>query len=149
MRDFATLQNATQLIRHGQALFGTIYYSTNDRGLPLLMVRHFDHDASPATARTFADINKASGDWIGRHGLSDLIRIEPVSEIGTDFIVRPFHVYTTSLRSYVEDSHPPSPPEELQPMRDRLRAQVGKSLEAKDVIVERVLARSLLEPSGK
>ena len=34
-------------------------------------------------------------------------------------------------------------------MREALREQIGKSRDPKDVIIERVLRRSLLEPSEK
>src|SRR5207249_572651 len=66
-----------------------------------------------------------------------------------DFVARPYHIYHGSMRAYVEWEDPPEPPEELEKMRGFFRGAIGEPAKPRDVIVETVLARTLLEPTGK
>ena len=77
------------------------------------------------------------------------MKIEEPLEIGTDYVVLPFHVYTTSTRSYVQQENPPEVPEELDKMRNAFRRVIGRSKDAKEIVIEGILARSLLKPNGK
>jgi hypothetical protein len=149
MRDFATIERDLKLDRFISTALGTLYVADDGRGVPRLMVRRFDGDASPSLIGPFVDIFRRSQDWVDGHGLAGLIRIEQPTEVGVDFVARPYHIYTTSLWSFDEDSRPPEPPPELAVMRKKLRQAIGKSSDPRDTILERVLTRSLLEPSAK
>jgi hypothetical protein len=149
MRDFATIERDLKLDRFIASELGTLYVADDDRGVPKLMVRRFDGDASPSLIKPYVGIVRGCQDWVDGHGLAGQVRIEQPAEVGVDFVARPYHIYTTSLWSYDEDSHPPEPPPELAPMRRKLRQAMGGSSDPRDAILERVLARSLLEPSGK
>jgi hypothetical protein len=150
MREFADIQRESGLKKFLDSQLGTLYMIRDASGGPRVMVRHFDRDLPTTLVRPFADLIKAAHMWIeARPELAHLIRVERPIEVGLDFIARPFHIYYGSLRAYTDWEDPPEPPKELELMRNAFRAAVGKSTKPKDAIIEKVLARSLLEPTNK
>lgn len=75
---------------------------------------------------------------------------EPLDEIGVDFVARRFHATYTPIRRFDQpdefDDHAPFP--ELIAMRDALRRNLDTS-SGRDAILERILRRTLLEPTGR
>lgn len=129
---------------------GTLYFVPSAPGRPRIIVRHFDGELSPAFVQPYADLIRAAQQWVERHsGLDRLVRIEQPTEVGEDFVARPHHTYSTSIDAYEEWEDPPQPPAELTEMRDLLRAALLEPADPKEAIIHRVLARSLLEPTGK
>ena len=162
MRDFSEIQAALGLKKLIGSQLGTLYLPLPESGEPRAMVRHFDRDLPPSLAEAFADLGRASQAWINRHPeIAGLVRVEQPIEVGRDFVARLHHVYSTSTRSYLGDDpveddddeeyeyHPPEAPPELERMRSAFRAAIGASDDPRDAIVEAVLARSVIEPSGK
>src|SRR5687768_5523789 len=94
-------------------------------GIPRVMVRHFDGDLPAMLVGPFADLVQAAQEWIEHHPeLARLVRVEQSSEVGHDFIARPYHIYYGSLNAYTDWEDPPEPPEELELMRSILRATI-------------------------
>lgn len=150
MREFADIQHEPGLKRFSDSLLGTLYMILDDSQVPRVMVRHFDNELPPTLVEPFADFVHATQQWLERHlELARLVRVEQPSEVGRDFIARPFHVYYTSTSIYEDWDNPLESPEELEQMRSAFGAAIGKSADPQDVIIETVLARSLLEPTGK
>ncbi|MBD2767336.1 hypothetical protein IC235_05465 [Hymenobacter sp. BT664] len=150
MRKFADIQGEIGLQKFLDSPLGTLYFVPAAPGAPRVMVRHFDTDIPTTLVKPFADLVQAAQQWIGYHSeLVRLVKVEQPIEVGRDFVARPHHTYYTSIRAYVEWEDPPEPPDELEQMRSSLRAVLGKSVEPRDIIIETVLARSLLEPTGK
>ncbi len=117
---------------------------------PRVMFRYFDSDLPVILVKPFADFVKAAGQWMkSRPKLAHLVKIEQPIEVGYDFIARPHHTYYTSTDVYVDWEYPPEPPEQLEQMRTIFREEIGKSKSPKDVLIETVLTRSLLEPNSK
>ncbi|NEO15009.1 MULTISPECIES: hypothetical protein [unclassified Moorena] len=81
--------------------------------------------------------------------LADLVKVEQPIEVGTDFVARAHHSYHTSTSTYVDAEYPPKAPEQREQMCSILRGEMGQSNDPKDAIIEAILARSLLEPTGK
>jgi hypothetical protein len=110
------------------------------------MVRPFDRELPVTLVQPFAEVVQAAQRWIDkRPALARLVRVEQPVEVGRDFISRSYLLYYTSTDAYVDWEDPPQPPKELALMRNAFRKAAGKSADPKDVIVEAVLARSLLE----
>lgn len=150
MREFADIQQALGLKKFLGSPLGTLYFVPVAPNAPRLMVRHFDRDLPVALVGPFAELVRAVQQWIERHpALARLVRVEQPIEVGRDFIARKHHTYYTSTDAYVDWEDPPEPPEELKQMRSAFRAAVGQASEPQDTIIEAVLARSLLEPTGK
>lgn len=57
--------------------------------------------------------------------------------------------YYVATDSYADPDEPLEPPDELAEMRAQFRAASGRSRNPRDVIVERILVRNLLLPTGK
>ena len=153
MRDFTDIQRELGLRRFLQSPLGTLHAVPVTRENPhvrRLMVRHFDSELPPALVKPFAELIQGAQRWVERHPAVDgLVSIEQPVEIGRDFIVRKYHMYHASTDAYVDWEDPPEPPVELERMRNAFRVAMGKSPDPRDSIIETVLARSLLEPSGK
>jgi len=151
MRSFAEISHTAGLQKFLESSSGTLYFDAERPALTMI-VRHFDRDLPPAVVRPFAEMNAAAQRWLAAHPeVARYVRLEPPIEIGEDFVARPHHVYYQSLRSYDEpdEDDPVEPPDELAPMRQAVRAALGHPASEREQIVETVLARSLLGPTGK
>lgn len=149
MRKFTNIQNELRLEEFANGSLGTLYCVPAPNA-PSVMVRHFGSDLPVILVKPFADFVKAAGQWIeSRPKLAHLVKIEQPIEVGYDFIARPHHTYYTSTDAYVDWEYPPEPPEQLEQMRTIFREEIGKSEGPKNVLIETVLTRSLLEPNSK
>lgn len=150
MREFADIQTELGLQEFLDSPLGTLYFIPFTPGGPRVMVRHFDSSLPTTLVKPFVDLIQAVHHWVeDRPLLAHLVTVEQLIEVGKDFVARPHHFYHTSTRAYVDWEYPPEPPEELEQMRSILRAEIGQSDNPKDAIIEAILARSLLEPTGK
>jgi hypothetical protein len=150
MRSFAEVEGELGLKRFLASPMGTLYFGGHTGRAPRLMVRRFDAEAPPALAPAYAEIVEYAHGWLEeRPHLARLVRVVPPIEVGSDFVARDFHVYDARTSAYSDSDHPMEPPEELNQMRGIFREEAGRSDDRRDRIVERVLARSILEPSGK
>ena len=150
MREFADIRNEPGLTKFISHPLGTLYMVLDTSGVPRRMVRHFDQELPTTLVKPFADLVQAAHQWVeSRPELSRLIQIEQPVEIGRDFVARPYHLYYSSTDDYFDPDDPREPPDELEEMRNALRAALGKAANQSEGIIENVLARSLLEPSGK
>lgn len=151
MREFAEIRAELDLHKFLESPLGTQYSSQFKPPHPFVIVRHFDANLSPEEIVPYVELLRAAHDWVVRRPeLARFVQIELPIEVGRDFVARKRHVYYTSTRSYTEDEpSAPEPPPELAQMRAVFLGLAGKSANPRDGIVERVLARSLLEDSGK
>lgn len=150
MRKFTEIQHELGLKKFLASPLGTLYFVPFAPGFPRVMVRHFDNELTSTLVKPFAELVQASQNWLERRPeLARLVKVEQPIEVGHDFIARPYHMYYTSTDAYVDWEDPPEPPEELEKMRSALRAEIGQSDDPRDAIIEAVLARSLLKPTGK
>ncbi|WP_147469303.1 hypothetical protein [Corallococcus sp. AB045] len=69
--------------------------------------------------------------------------------MGSDFVARKHHLYGVNLASYTEWDEPPAPPPQLARMQKAFRRSLGKSTDPRNMLLEKVLARSLLEATAK
>jgi hypothetical protein len=153
MRKFAEVQAELGLKKFLDSPLGALYFVPSLPGKPGIIVRHFDRDVPPALTGAFADLVNAAQQWIEEHPLvARYARVQLPIEVGQDFVSRQHHIYYTSTRSYEDyedDEDPPEPPDELAEMRSSLQQALGHPASEKESIIEAVLARSLLEPTGK
>ena len=150
MREFSNIQIELGLKKFLESPLGTLYFVPFTPGGARVMVRHFDKSLPTTLVKPFADLIQAVHQWVeNREMLADLVKVERPIEVGKDFVARKHYSYYTSTSTYVDAEYPPEPPEELEQMRSILRAEIGQSDDPKDAIIEVILARSLLEPTGK
>jgi hypothetical protein len=153
MREFTDIQHDLQLKKFLESPLGTMYFVPYEPGRPRVIVRHFDRDLPPSLVPAFASLTRAAQEWIAGHpALDRLVRVAQPLEIGRDFITRDHFTYYTSTSSYQdddEDERPPEPPGELVEMRQAFKDASDSAVDAAEAIVQAVLTRSLLEPTGK
>lgn len=150
MRDFATLRRELKLKPFLENPLGTLYISPEVPGTPRLIVRHFDGGLPSTLAGPFVMLLRSAQQWLEHNPeLKRLVSIEQPVEVGSDFVARKHHIYGVSLSSYTEWDEPPTPPPQLARMQKTFREALGKSTDPKDVLLEKVLARSLLEATAK
>ena len=150
MRTFAEISGELPTKFFMNSPLGTLYLSQIGPAR-FVLVRHFDRELDPSMIEPFVELICAVHDWIARRPeLSNVIEIERPIEVGGDFVARKWHIYQYATDSYTENE--PNTPEEpagLDPMRAALRAAMGKAADAREALIEKILTRSLLEPSGK
>ena len=150
MRNFASLRNEPGLRKFSDSPLGTLYMLLDARGYPLAMLRHFDSLVPPSLVGAYAAMIELASQWIeARPELGSLVEVERLSEVGNDFVARRFHVYGPALNAYADVEDPPEIPDELAAMQTAFRAALSRSLEPHNRLIETVLVRSLLEPTGK
>lgn len=149
MRSFSEIERDLGLVRFAASPLGTLYFVPSSSDGPKLMVRRFDSAAGPEFVTPYAQVAEFAQLWLDeRAHLGRLVRVEQPVETGSDFLARKFYVYYVSTNSYLAPD-PPEVPEELEEMRSLFREEAGRSDDPRDELVERVLARSILEPNSK
>jgi hypothetical protein len=150
MRTFSELATAYNLREFLASPNGTLYF--NPRAYispePPLVVRRFNSNLPANLVQPYAHFTQASQRWIDDCNIGVLVRIDQPLEIGQDFIARKHHAYQTSTRSYADWEGPP-PPAELWELRERFCRNARNTFTQSDRLITIVLARNILEPSGK
>lgn len=114
-----------------------------------MVIRHFNGELKPKYTQVFAEIVDRLNQWVTSHNmLTEYVEVEPVREVGEDFIILPFRKNYSSLGA-IDQWDDDLIPEELEIMRNILRSEIGNPGNEKEKIIEEILVRSLLEPSGK
>lgn len=118
------------------------------------LVRHFDTADIAHLVRPYAEIVAGVADWIAeRPEVAELVEVLPLSEVGVDFVLRPFRPYYYALHHYddpVEYDLVEVIPEELGPMRERVSRHLPADrvrAEDRESIIGDIVASSLLGPS--
>ncbi len=141
MRTFAQLQSTETLRLLTVAERGTGYIQYDATDDPIRWVRHFDQPRSPRAQQVDA-LTRASLAWLERSPVSDQLVIEPLLEVGTDFVAGRFCPDVDPLCDYDhhEDDLPPLP--QLPGFRRRVRDALPTDDALRDA-----LERSLLGPA--
>jgi hypothetical protein len=152
MRNFADIERELHLMKFTDSGNGTLYCVPVAPGAPRLIVRRFDGDLPPSLIPAYAAMIAAAAAWIAADpALARLVRVEPIKEIGRDFIAR-HHFNATSLDALLEtdpEEDPPEPPPELPLMQARFRERTEAASGARETLLTSILTRSILERSLK
>jgi hypothetical protein len=149
MRTFDEIRRELKLQKFVGSSGGDLFSVPVAPGAPRLLVRHFNRNLPIASIPTYAALLEDAQAWIERDAeLARVVRVDQPTEVGQDFIARP-HRIGTSLSGYFDDEDPAEPPEELTAMQSRFRVRMAEARDPKDTLLATILARSILEPSGK
>ena len=153
MRDFDDIRSALGLQKFLESPAGTLYFNPAAHGADRILVRLFDATVPPDLTPVYADLVQAVADWVqAAPDVARYVRVERPSEVGRDFIARPYPIYYVSTDAY-DDPDGPLPPPELDEMRKAVRAAMtrnGADLDrGEHTVIERVVTASLLEPTGR
>jgi hypothetical protein len=148
MRTFNDIRGELNLEKFVGSFNGDLFCVPVAPGALRILVRHFNRDLPAELIPAYAALLRAAEAWIeGDPELASVVRVDQPTEVGEDFIAR-LHRMGTSLSAYSDDD-PADPPEELRVMQSRFRARLTESVGPEEALIARVLARSILEPTGK
>jgi len=148
MQKFSDIEKKYQLRIFSRSNRGYIYVIKPDLQ-DYMVIRHFNGELKPNFTQVFAEIVERINQWVMSHKLvREYVEVELVREVGEDFIILPYHKSYSTL-SAIEQWDEDLIPEELEIMRKALRSEIGNPENEKEKILEEILVRSLLEPSGK
>jgi len=150
MRTFHQVEAELDLKRWLRAHIGQFHLPRSKTGTRLLY-RHFDTEDIADLVQPYVEIVDAVARWVRDHpDVAELVDVQPLTEVGQDYVARPYHVYLYALHSYDDPEEYDVVdviPEELGPMRDRVRNHLVDDLTGRDAIVQQVVVDSLLGPS--
>lgn len=150
MRTFAELHESLDLTSWSRPSFGRFYLPRSDYG-PQTLVRHFDTDALVELVEPYVEFIGAVERWVAeRPDVAELVEVQALTEVGQDFVARPFHAYYYALQAYDDPEEYDLVdviPEQLAPMRERVAGHIAEGLTGRDQILQQVIADSLLGPS--
>ena len=150
MRTFDDIYSLLDLEEFLDSCKGTLYCGPSEPATPEILVRRSDGDFSSDLVPVFVDINKSMSGWIKNHpDLEKYVILEGITEIGVDFVSRPFYIYQTSLRYYDDATDRSQVPDELESMRQQLKKEIGTPNSERDKLVEKILEKSLLQSATK
>lgn len=151
MRKFNDIQQELTLKKFLDSASGTLYFVPYAPGRPRVIVRHFDSQLPASLIPPFVSLTRAAQNWLMEYPpLNSLVRVVQPQEVGLDFIAREHFTYYTSTESYeLDEESLPEQPDELAVMRASFRNACVAADDSPITIVETVLARSLIEPTGK
>ena len=150
MRRFSDIEKELGLKKFLYSELGTLFYIPSSPGSSRVMVRFFDAQLKPEFIDSFVELLSACQNWVEeKTDLEKLVRVEQPIEVGLDFISRPHHTYSTSTDSYEDEFEPVDPPKELSVMRKVIRSYIGNAVNDNIGIIQRIMGRSLIEPSSK
>lgn len=152
MREFSDIEHELHLMKFTDSRNGTLYCVPVAPGALRLIVRRFDGEIPPSLVPVYASMISAAAAWIAADPeLAQLVRVEPPTEIGRDYIARR-QFNATSLDAFLEtdpEEDPPEQPPELSRMQARFRERSKVTNEAREALLTSILARSILERSLK
>lgn len=150
MRTFDEIYSLLGLEEFLDSYKGTLYCGPSEPAKPEILVRRFDGDFSIDLIPAFVDVIKSLSDWVNNHpDLAKHVILEGITEVGVDFMSRPFHIYQTSLRYYDDASDRSQVPDELESMRRQLKKEIGTPNNERDKLLEEILEKSLLRSATK
>jgi hypothetical protein len=153
MRDFNAIQQQLRLREFHPSRLGTLHYVPDPPAWPKVMVRRFDGELPPRFVNAFVNLIAAAQRWIDRRPvLARLVTIQQPTEVGADFVARPYHMYGSRIYEFDEPEEGLEIPPQLGQMRSAFRAAaaaVAPDDDERDAVVLTVLSRSLMGPSGK
>lgn len=147
-RAFADIEAELGLNTFLPSDLGTLHFTPITRERPTAtIVRRFSAERA-GRAAAWARLTDAAAAWIAvRPTLAAVLRVEPLTKVGSDFVARG-RFEGTSLAAYADDDDPPEAPPELAVLR-RVFLELATAAPATEAPVVALLARSLLSPTHK
>lgn len=152
MKSFEELEQEKTFKRYIGSEFGTMYF---EPGLPRenkRITRRLDSKLTIELLPTYEELYNALIKWIEDNPkVKEYVFMPSLLEVGKDYFIRPFYVYDIAIRDYMdkEDEDYVEPPALFEEMRNAVYQELNNEASGKEGIIQRVLRKSLLEPTGK
>jgi hypothetical protein len=159
MKSFEEFKKNKNLILFADiSKLGTMYFVPD---LPVekdYIIRHLDAELTEELLPSYVELYNSVKHWIESNSkIDEYICMPNLTEVGKDYIIRPFRVYIKSVRSYFDEEEPIEPPKRYFEMikvfsEEMIRVfdeQEGINFTNKNTIIKRVLRKSVFGLSGK
>jgi hypothetical protein len=150
MHTFAEVSEEIDLKPFLTAHVGQLYVPRSF-ATPRPLIRHFNSARIAGLVGSYAEVVAALDRWVvDRTDVADLVEVLGLTEIGVDFVSRPFRGYYYALEGYDNPEEwdlVDVIPEELGPMRERVQDHLVSESSGRDEVLQEVVAASLLGPS--
>jgi len=151
MKSFKEIGQERALVRYIGSEFGTMYFEPKLPREEKRITRYLDGKLNTELLPIYEEFYNTIILWIDNNpNVSEYVFLPPLIEVGKDYFIRRFYVYDIAIRDYFdkEDEDYVEPPELFNSMLTVVSKEL-KETSGKEGVIQRVLKRSLLEPSGK
>ena len=151
MKSFEELKKEIPIARFIGSELGTTYIDTNLPRSEMIVIRHLDSKLTIELLSTYEELYNEIIKWIEDNSkIQQYVFMPSLIEIGKDYFIRPFYVYDIAIRDYMdkEDEDYIEPPELFKEMQNEVSNEL-KEESGKEGLIQRILRKSLLEPTGK
>jgi len=157
MKTFKELNKAEVLDKMLSSEYGTLYYHLDVKGNIDKVIRFLDGELTPELLPAYVQLYEAVLQYIDVHPqIKKYVFMSQLIEVGVDYIIRPFYVYSESTSRYFDLDEPLEPyPEYYEMIRAFSEEMINKFSDEditnpdKQSIIKRILRKSLIEPRGK
>lgn len=152
MQSFKEIEKQVGLKRFLSSPLGTLYFQPELPMAQQVIFRHLDGELPVELLPVYVDLYHATIAWVKDDVTLNMYALFPNIEVGIDYIKRPFYSYHVSVFNYLQDSsdeHYVEPPELYTEMTEEVSGILSQPVKGKESIIQRILRRSLLEPTRK
>ncbi|NHZ82060.1 hypothetical protein F2P44_22675 [Massilia sp. CCM 8695] len=144
MRTFKEISQERVLIEYMPSGIGDMYYSADQTGR--FIIRKF---ASEEIANIYMEILYSFNNWINdRKEIRALVEAGLPVEIGTNFVMRPHQIYTSTSQLRDEESDVILPDDFFNNLR-LIKAAITGVGDPRKMVIENIIRNTLIEPTGK
>jgi hypothetical protein len=151
MKTFEELKNEIKIKRSAgdECEFGTMYFEPNVPRDKETIIRHLDNKLTVEMLPVYVDLYNSILAWLEAHpDINHYVFMPNLIEVGKDYFIRPYHVYSVSIRSFLDEEEPVEPLDEYHEMVQVVSKELGPSTTNEGVIA-RILRKSLLGSTSK
>lgn len=151
MNSFDEIKKQKELTAGLISEFGKFYLEKGVSRDQLIVIKHFDNEYVLQFLPIYVELHNAIINWIDvSEKAKEYVYMPPLLEVGVDYLIRRFYVYYVSIRNYFdkEEDGYIEPPELFGEMRNAVSQEL-KEVSGREGVIQRILRKSLLEPTGK
>lgn len=149
MKSFDELKKEVVLIRYIGSEFGTMYFEPDLPRDKETIIRHLDGKLTIELLPIYVELHNSIRDWINNNpAMREFVYMPDLLEVGKDYFIRPFYVYDIAIQDYFDKEDPIEQPILFEKMISAVSQELINA-PGKESIIQRILRKSLLEPSGK
>ena len=148
MNTFKSYKSVNQIFIILDGFKGTLYCAKDQFQRPIALIRHFDGDIDPKYIQAFVDLTKTVKQWFKNHPeIKHEVIVQEFSEVGEDYLVRPFHISLTSFSSLDKTEFKEIIPNGLHELREKVNEIIRTSDDPSCLL--RVIEKSIVDSAKK
>jgi len=148
MNTFENFKSANQIFIILDGFKGTLYCTKDQFQQPIALIRHFDGVIDPKYIPALVDLTKTVKQWFKNHPeIKQEVIVQEFSEVGEDYLVRPFYSSQTSFSTLDQTEFKEIIPNGLYELREKVNEIIRTSDDPSCLL--RVIEKSSIESAKK